>query len=295
MVDNFGPQILRAAQTVVQHGEEARDVGDWSWEPSIVVGTALFAAAYLYGIGPLRRRHQWADRVEPWRVALFLLGLLVFLLALVSPLDVLSDEYLFSAHMVQHILMAVIVPPLLLMGTPGWLLRPFIQVPHVLRIARMLTFPVVAFLMFNLTFAFWHWPALYDLAIMDEHVHVIQHLSFAATAVLNWWPVLSPLPELPRLSYPLRVFYLFANCQPGVVLGALFVFSRDVLYEAYIDAPRILGLSAHADQQLGGLIMWIPGNAIYLLALSIVFLRWIERGESAPRREVGREPANPAP
>jgi len=109
----------------------------------------------------------------------------------------------------------------------------------VLRLARIVTHPVPAYLVFFAVFWTWHWPAFYDAAVADEHVHVVQHLTFIATGVLSWWPVFSPARELPRLRPLLQVLYLFACCQPGVALGALFVFSRDLLYQAYVDAPRI--------------------------------------------------------
>ncbi|TAK35187.1 MAG: cytochrome c oxidase assembly protein [Chloroflexota bacterium] len=278
-------QALQPLVPGLPHGAGHEDPGQWSWEPSIVVGTAVLVGAYLYGVGPLRRRYGWADRVDPWQVALFLLGNLILLLTLVSPLDVLSDDYLFSAHMVQHVLLVAIVPPLWLLGTPDWLLRPLLKPPFVLRLGRFLTHPYVAFIIFNLTFWLWHWPVLYDLALTSEPVHALQHLTFLITAVISWWPVLSPLPELPRLSPPMQVAYLFAICQPNVTLGALFVFSRGPLYQGYLDAPPLFGISPVMDQQIGGLIMWIPGNLIYLVALSIILLRWLH--QSQPGRALG--------
>lgn len=272
----FWLPVLQLANRAAQSAVEAHNPSEWSWEPTVIVGVALLGATYLYAVGPLCRRYAWADAVNPWTIALFLLGSLLLFLSLVSPLEVLSDEYLFSAHMVQHIVMTLVVPPLWLLGTPEWLLRPVLRPRAVARVARVLTFPVAAFLIFNVNFWLWHLPALYDLALADERVHILQHLTFLSTAILNWWPVLSPLRELPRAGYPLQVLYLFANCQPNVALGAIFVFARDVLYQAYVTAPRLFDLSPHADQQIGGLIMWIPGNGLYLLALSIVFIRWFQ-------------------
>ncbi len=258
---------------LVHNGDGVPDPSRWTWEPSVVIGIALFVGAYLYATRMLARRVNSGIVLSPWQASLFLLGCLVLFLSLVSPLDVLSDDFLFSAHMVQHMLLSVVVPVLLLLGTPGWLLRPLAR-PPVVRAARSMAFPTCAFLIFNVNFWLWHLPALYDLAVAHESVHILQHLTFIATGVLNWWPVLSPLRELPRLKYPLQLLYLFANCQPNVILGAILFFSRDVVYRSYLDAPRLFDISPHADQQLGALIMWVPGNAIYLVVFSVVFLKW---------------------
>ena len=126
----------------------------------------------------------------------------------------------------------------------------------------------------------WHLPGLYDLTLSDENVHILEHLSFMALGVLNWWPVLSPLPE-QRLSYPLQILYLFVNGMFMMVLGIVFTFSPIVFYSAYRTAPRLWGISASADQQLGGLIMWYPGNLPYAVLLCISFYRWFDAGESA--------------
>lgn len=280
--------VLQPLIPMLPHGAGHEDPSQWTWEPSVIIGIVLFVGAYLYGVGPLRRRYGWASTVDPRQVALFLLGNLALFLALVSPLDVLSDDYLFSAHMVQHILLVAIIPPLWLLGTPDWLLRPLFGSPVLIRLGRALTHPAVAFVILNLTFWVWHWPVLYDLAVSEEPVHALQHVTFLVAGVISWWPVLSPVPELPRISPPMQAAYLFAMCQPNVVLGAISVFSRGPLYQAYLDAPRLFDLSPVTDQQIGGLIMWIPGNLIYLVALSIVVLRWLYAGERG--RPSGRLP-----
>ncbi|MCL4465868.1 MAG: cytochrome c oxidase assembly protein [Chloroflexi bacterium] len=264
---------------IMPHSEGSPNFAHWSWEPSIVIGVALLVGAYLYASRQVRRRHPGDDPHARWRASLFLLGSVILLLSLVSPLDELSDEYLFSAHMVQHILLATVVPPLLLLGTPDRLLYPVVRMRMVATIARFLTFPLTAFLIFNLDFVLWHLPVFYQAALADERIHVVQHLSFIAAGVLNWWPVLSPVRALARLSYPLQLLYLTLNCQPGVALGAILVFSRDVLYRSYEEAPRLFGISAYVDQQIGGLIMWVPGNVIYMVALSIVFFKWLQGEE----------------
>ncbi len=258
----------------------------WSTEPTIWIGMALLLGAYLAARGPWRTRWPGSAPVTRSQTVWFLLGWLVLLLALVSPLDDISDHYLFSAHMVQHILMTLIAPPFLLLGTPGWMLRPFLRYEPVARTARLLTLPLVAFVLFNVDFLTWHTPVLYEATLEHNSIHILEHLLFIGTGLLNWWPILSPLPELPRLPYPAQILYLFLDAVPSTVLGGIFSFASAVAYPTYAAAPRIFGISALDDQLFAGLIMAMPGAMIYLLALSIVFFVWLGREERKERLEV---------
>ena len=257
---------------------------DWSWEPSIWIGIALLVGAYLCAIGPLRTRFSSSEPVPRTQAAWFLLGAGVLLLALVSPLDELSDRYFFSAHMLQHLLLSLVAPPLLLLGTPGWILRPLLRRPRLAQVMRILTTPWVAFASFNIVFLAWHLPILYEATLHNESIHILEHLLFIATGVLNWWPILSPLPELPRLSPAGQLLYLFLEAVPGMVLGALIVFAPNVLYPTYADALRPLGLDPMADQQIAGQVMWMLGGFIYLAALAAVFFAWLGREERAEQK-----------
>ncbi len=252
-------------------------LGAWNWAPSILVGLAGFLGVYLAAIGPLRTRFAASSPVARTQIAWFTAGALVVLLALVSPLDEIGDGYLFSAHMIQHLLLTLVAPPLLLLGTPGWLLRPLLRAGSIRRVLRLLTSPLVAFILFNATFLIWHMPTLYEATLHNEAIHITEHLLFMATAMLNWWPVLGPLPQLPRLSPPTQILYLFLEGVPATILGALIVFAATPLYPTYAAAPRVFGLDSIADQQLAGLVMWMPGGMIYLLALSLVFYTWLQR------------------
>lgn len=260
---------------------------NWNFNPSVVFGILALAALYAYGIGPLRLRWHIGPPVPRVRFVTFYLGLGVLAFALLSPLDELGDAYLFSAHMVQHMLLVMVVPPLLLLGTPGWLIRPVARRTGLLALARWLNgalpsargllLPLVVFTLFNADFWLWHAPTFYDLTLRNESVHVLEHLTFLIFATLNWLPILSPLPEdFPRLPRLAQVLYLFLSCQPMVLLGALLTFAGQPLYAPYIAAPRIFGLSPLADQQLGGLIMWIPGNIVYILMMSVIFFQWVQ-------------------
>jgi putative membrane protein len=139
----------------------------------------------------------------------------------------------------------------------------------------VLTRPVVAAALFTVTFAVWHLPPYYDLVMRDHDVHIATHLMFMATAVLLWWPVMSPVPTiLPRLGYGLGMLYLFLVGIPMQIIAAMITLSGSVLYPWYAEAPRTWGLTPMADQQLGGLLMWVPGNLWMFLAIGVLFFRW---------------------
>ncbi len=267
---------------------------DWTLDPTLWIGIALFVGAYLLASGPWRSRFRSSEPVKRAQTISFLAGAFIIWIALVSPLDEISDRYLFSAHMVQHLLLTLAAPPLILLGTPGWMIRPFLRYQAINAVARVLTMPLVAFALFNLDFMVWHVPALYEATLENQSIHIVEHLLFMGTAILNWWPILSPLEELPRLPYPAQILYLFLDAVPSTVLGGILVFAPDVLYPTYQAAPRIFGVSALDDQLFSGLIMAMPGGMTYLLALTIVFFVWIgkedreteRRGDAETRRHV---------
>ena len=255
----------------------------WNTAPSIYIGIALIIALYLYAVGSLRKKYQLADSVKRGQVVLFVVGMLVMFLALASPLDELGDEYLFSAHMVQHLLITLVAPPLILLGTPGWLLQPLLQKRTVLSIGKVLTHPFVAFFLFNVDFWLWHAPPLYNATLSNENLHIFEHLLFIVTATIYWWPVLSPVKELPRLSLGGQVLYLFLSGMPSVALGAGLTFTQP-LYSPYIQQPiRAWGISPATDQQLGGLIMWVPVNIIVIVIVSVLFIRWMQMQDEKQR------------
>jgi len=212
---------------------------------------------------------------------MFYSGLAVLFFSLNGWLHDLSDWYLFSAHMVQHLLLTLLVPPLLIAGTPGWMLRPALRYRPIAIVAHVLTSPKVCFATFQIVLAAWHVPALYNTAMASHNVHIVQHLMFMVAAVLLWWPILSPLPELPRLSYPMQMLYLFLTTIPMSVVAVYITYSDNLLYPAYAAAPRILGILPLEDQLIGGLIMWIPGGLLFFAVIAVIFYRWQGRGEDS--------------
>ena len=253
---------------------------DWSGHPSILIGALVLEVLYLMAVGPLRNRFDGSSKVANKQVISFTLGVFSIFLALHSPLDLLSDEFLFSAHMVQHLLLVLVAPPLLLMGVPNWLLMPIRHLPILLTFSKIATFPVVAALLFNILFAVWHVPVIYEAGLRYVSIHIFQHIIFIITGVIMWWPVLSPMKLIPRIPYAGQVLYLFVLSIPPAIVGALITFAEGVLYPTYAASPEIWGISAQADQQIGGVIMKIPGFLIFILAAGVIFFRWSAKEEA---------------
>jgi len=245
----------------------------------VVIGLLLLACAYCWGVGPVRRRFGSADRFPRAQALAYFGGLTVIGVALNGPLHALADRSLFSSHMIQHLLLMLVAPPLLLAGMPGWLLSPLLSARGVARIGRALVQPIAALAIPNAVLAAWHLPLLFDWAMREHGLHILQHLMLMGGGLLMWWPILSPAPELPRLSPPAQMLYLFIAGLPMALVGALIALADDVLYPFYGAGPQAWGLTPLADQRAGGVIMWVPGTLVFLVALTAVFFRWA--GEEA--------------
>ena len=244
----------------------------WHIHSSVAIGLAVFGGLYLFLGGA---------RTTVRRQCAFWAAVLVLFFSLNGPLHDLSDTYLFSAHMVQHLVLTLVFPPLLLYGTPDWVVRPLVSPRWVMAFARWATRPIQAATIFLVPISLWHFPGAYQLAMRDHNVHIVQHLVFIATAVVMWWPILSPLPELPRASYPGQMLYLFLLGIPMSVVGAMITLADTPLYPFYASAPeRVWGLTLLADQEYGGLIMWIAGGFVFWIAATVVWFRWSSREDT---------------
>jgi len=251
----------------------------WNIHPSVAAGLVLLGGLYVF-LGGLTsaRRH----------VASFFGALVVLFVALNGPLHNLSDKYLFSAHMAQHLLLTLVFPPLLLYGTPAWVVRPLLRPHWVMAVGRVVTRPLAAALLFTGPIVIWHVPALYEAALRHHNLHILQHVVFLTTAVIMWWPVLSPVPELPRIPHLLQLLYLFLLGIPMSLTGALITLSDSVLYSFYAAAPppRVGGLSPLDDQQIGGLLMWVLGGLMLWIVMSVIWFRysvWDQRTDAETR------------
>ncbi len=258
----------------------------WDWEPSVIIGCVLLLFCYA-AVLRFRFQRQWLS---------FAAGVLVLFLALVSPIDTLADEYLFSAHMVQHILLILVVPPLLIMGIPREHIQRLLRNSVAARAEHFLSKPLLAWTLGVGTMWLWHWPPLYSAALSHEGIHIAEHVMFLVTATIFWWPMLNPLAE-SRLSPLGAVVYLFGACTAHTVLAILITFAPIGIYPSYLqpaDSLGILpllrndwGITPRMDQQLGGLLMWVPVCLIYLGFLLATIIRWY----SGPMAEASPIPA----
>lgn len=262
---------------------------DWMPQPTVVLGLLALVVGYLYATRSGRRLAPGDRATTGGRKAAFFGGVLTLLIALGPPLDDWSDHYLLTAHMLQHILLTMLAPPLLLAGIPVWLLRPLLRWRLVACLGYLLTRPLLAYALANVVFIVWHLPALYESALRTESVHVLEHGLFIGTALLAWWPIVGPLPEWPRLSLPLQCVYLAAQTIPGQIVGAFITMAAPGLYAPYDTAPRLFGLDLVTDQQVAGLLMWVVTGTVYLLLITVIFFRWAGQQEAAePGRGAAR-------
>ncbi len=239
--------------------------------PSVVLG--IVGLALLYTLVAARMRRA----VPPRQVAAFAAALVALFFALNGPVDALADDRLFIAHMLQHLLLALVMPPLLLLGTPGWMLRPLLRRPGVWRLGKVITDPLLAFVLYNSFLAVIHTPPVFECMVRDEGVHICVHVLLMVAGTIMWWPLLSPLPELPRLAYPAQTLYLFLLLIPMAAVSAPITLAPDVIYPWYLEGPHPWGLTPLADQVLGGLLMWVGAGLYFMSVFSMMFFRWAQR------------------
>ena len=273
----------------------------WTFEPWIVIVLTVTGSIYSRGWWQLHR--CLPRRFTGWHLTAFQGGLFTLFLALASPLHSVA-KLLLQVHMIQHMVLTMVVPPLLLLGAPTLPLlrglpRPMLQhglsrilaAPALQRLGHFLTHPVVCLLAFTVTNVLWHVPGLYELALRSELWHDVQHVCFLSTALLFWWPVVQPWPS--RLRWPrwTMVFYLlFADIQ-NTALSAFLVFPERILYPTYAAVPRLWGVSALDDQAAAGAIMWVIGSVIFLIPAGMLTIRLLDspRTRSVAPGEVSYE------
>jgi cytochrome c oxidase assembly factor CtaG len=252
----------------------------WPFEPWVLASLMLTAVVYLRGWLALHRRdgRRWPRR-QP---VAFGAGLSALFLALASPIEPFTS-LLLQVHMLQHVLLMMIAPPLLWLGAPLFPLllglprpiRKYWVAPlfrwHLLRRTfEMLTHPVPAWLLFTAATWFWHLPPIYELALGSDGWHYLQHICFLGTAILFWYPVIRPYPSQPNWSPWLLIPYLILADVQNTLLSALLTFSDQPLYSYYVERPRLGNLSPLDDQAAAGVLMWVPGSVAYLVPLFVI-------------------------
>ena len=246
----------------------------WEAEPQTVALIALLGVIYAAGSFATKRRpsvHQ---------ITAFCCALLVLLVTLTGPIDYFTRERSFSTYILQQMLLIFVVPPLLLLGLADWMARPIMLNRFVEPVARIVTRPLCAFLLFAGAFTLLHYPPVCDRVCHVEVFYGSIHASLVVVGTVLWWPLLSPLPEYPRLSYPMQILYLFLLMIPMTAVGAPITLAQSVIYVFYMEAPHPFGLTPMADQVLGGLIMWVGQGVYIMFVFSGIFLRWSRRDDT---------------
>jgi len=250
---------------------------DWDWDPAIMAGLALATAGYL----SIARRY----RPRPRQVLAFWCGMAVLILALLSPLHV-GSAYLFTLHMVQHMLLLLVAPPLLAMAIPPAFLGRLYRQPAAASVLRFLWSPVTSLILFSGVLLIWHLPAAYDATLRYRWVHALEHVSFVAAGMIFWGVIVSPAPKLVRASYGVRLALVMAADLVNFLLGFGLAFAGRPLYLPYVRAGRLWGLTPLDDLHLGGAVMWTMGQMMYAVPM-LILLNVLLRREGAGGPQAG--------
>jgi len=247
----------------------------WHVHPDVWLLFGSIIAAYVIGV----RRHLavTGEQTPRRKQVLFLTGMGVLWLGADWPVHDLAEGYLYLMHMTQHLLFTLIAAPLLIAGMPAWMLRGLLAPPPLRRVFRFFTRPLVALIVFNGMLLFTHWPAVVEASVGSEAIHLALHVLIVGSALAMWWPVMSPLPEMPALSPPGQMIYLFLQSLAPTIPASFLTFGRSSLYPVYAGFPRIWGISALNDQLIAGLIMKLAGGLLLWGVIAVIFFRWFEQ------------------
>jgi len=261
------------------------------WSPPVVLTGTLIVLGLVYACGWFAIRKTRPVQFPPWRLGCFLLGLAIIWVAIASPLDGFADVLL-SAHMVEHLLLMSLVPPLLLLGYPVvpllrglphrvtvYLLGPLIRVKLLRELGHILITPLVAWLAMNLIFLGWHVPAAYDFALEHEHWHQFEHLCFLGTSIMFWWPLVRPWPTRESYTGWLLLLYLVMADIVNTVLSAFLMFCDRPVYPYYVKEASPFHISPLADQRAGAVVMWVIGSLVFLIPAVALTVRLLQRDE----------------
>jgi cytochrome c oxidase assembly factor CtaG/polyferredoxin len=275
-----------------------------SWQLDPLELALILLTGVVYALGWRKLYRQMPHHFGVSRLISFLIGLIVLLIAIASPLDAIAS-LLLTAHMVQHLLLMMIAPPLILYGSPylpllrglpaGVLkhgLGPFLAWPLLKRSGHFLTRPLFCWLAFIISNVMWHVPVMYELALRSESWHEAEHLCFLISALLFWWPVIQPWPARARWPRWAMLPYLFLADFQNTGLSALLIFGERIIYPAYGAAPRLFAMSALDDQAAAGAIMWVIGSLVYLVPVGLISVEWMSscRAARSPRDDFSLQP-----
>ena len=257
----------------------------WSWGWGVFLALLIPTVLYIVGLQQMRARHRQGDGATPavsvWREISFGAGIILTALTLFSPLDTIAQTQLFTAHMVQVILLSTVCAPLIMAGCPDALMSMVLEIRGVQRVARFLTRPLVASIVFNAVFLVWSIPALYDAGIGNSSIYHLMMLCIFFASWLNWFPLIGPLHDMHRMSYPMKIFYAFFDGVPMELFAFILVFTGVPIY-AYHAIPAQLNMSAFSDQAIGGALLLIPG-VVDVIVMAPLFFLWMKDSEEKAR------------
>jgi len=245
--------------------------------PDVMLLLGGLWAAYLLAVHRHREGDPAADEGLGRRRVFFSIGMFVLLFASTWPVHDLAEDRLYSVHMLQHMLYTLVAPPLLLAGIPSWMWRGFLRVRPAAAVFRLLVRPLVALVLFNAVLLFTHWPAIVEASVSSEPLHFALHVLVVGSGIVMWWPVMSPLPELPALSAPGQMLYLFFQSLAPTIPASFLTFGHTLLYPVYATFPRIWGVAPLEDQLIAGLLMKLAGTAILWGFIIAIWFRWYAR------------------
>ena len=245
-----------------------------AWHAHVDVWLILGSVVATYLIWCARHERDTGEVTTRRNRRLFLSGMAVLFVFSEWPVHDLAERAWYSAHMVQHMSYTLVAAPLLVCGIPAWMWRSVFRTTAVRRVWRSATRPVMAIVIFNGVLLFTHWPAVVDASLRSEPLHFLLHVTILLSALVVWWPVFSPLPEMPPISPPGQLLYLFVQSLVPTIPASFLTFGHQPLYKIYETFPRVLGLSALTDQLIAGLIMKILGGLILWGFIAVIFFRW---------------------
>jgi putative membrane protein len=257
----------------------------WHLHLDVWLLVGALATLYVLAVRRERARRPGEQVLTRTQGRCFAGALAVMFLASDWPMHDVAEGYLYSAHMVQHLLLTLVAALLLVVGTPAWMARNILGRGRFLRAVRSLSKPVFGLIQFNVVLVLSHWPVVVEATVRFHPLHFVAHAVLLGSAVLMWMPVASPHPEIPRVSPPLRMLYLFLQTIVPTVPASFLTFNDQPLYKIYATFPRLWGISALTDQQTAGLIMKIVGGLYLWLIIAIIFFRWYASEERREKQE----------
>lgn len=258
------------------------------WNLDVILFSVVVIVLYLLLVGKWRKRIEGATPVAPLRQVCFILGMILLILVKGTPLDYYGNNYLLSFHMLQMAVLVILIPPLILLGLKDWMFAPIMKTAWSRKALFVITHPLVSLILFNLLFSLYHIPYIFDNLMTIHFLHSLYFIVLWIGAALMWWPLMDIFNE-KKITGLYKIGYMVGNSILITPVCALIIFARNPLYVTYMDTPQIFSfLPLLHDQQLGGVIMKVFQEIIYMVAVAIIFFQWAKE-ERKKEKQVDEE------